>query len=71
MCMLDFAMLDFAMQELSLIVRFEGGLELLFGHVKDHAVCVPVDATLRFVIQWLHDNLLQERPELFLSGGNL
>jgi hypothetical protein len=49
-----------------------GGLELLFGKIKEHRVDVPADvANMRQLIRWMQLNLLTERPELFVSGDTV
>ena len=58
---------------LNLCVEFAGGAELLFGKIKKHDVSLPdrEDGTpwlLRQLIAWIRDNLLKERPELFVLG---
>lgn len=53
-------------------VEFSGGAELLFNKVKQHNLDLPVTEdqkwTLRSLIAWIRDNLLKERPELFVLG---
>lgn len=52
-------------------VDFSGGAELLFDNVKKHRVKLQEQAqawTLRLLIAWIRDNLLRERPELFVLG---
>lgn len=54
-------------------VEFSGGAELLFGKVKRHSLELEEsDAkggkwTIRLLIAWIRDNLLKERPELFVQ----
>ncbi|PRP77610.1 hypothetical protein PROFUN_00471 [Planoprotostelium fungivorum] len=51
-----------------LSIEFSGGLELLFGKKKQHSVEVDKkEIVLRDLLQWIKENLLKERPELFLS----
>ncbi|XP_046997364.1 ubiquitin-related modifier 1 isoform X1 [Schistocerca americana] len=48
-----------------------GGAELLFDKVKKHTLELPhTDKTwtVRKLLLWIKDNLLKERPELFLQG---
>ncbi|KAK6628977.1 Ubiquitin- modifier 1 [Polyplax serrata] len=56
---------------INLIVEFGGGAELLFGNVKKHNVTLTEDNlskwTIRKLLPWLKNNLLKERPELFLQ----
>ena len=54
-------------------LEFGGGAELLFNKVKKHEIDLPERTdkeswTLRSLIVWITDNLLQERPELFVQG---
>lgn len=57
-------------------IEFAGGAELLFNRVKKHDIDLPdqVDSkpwTLKNLIAWVRDNLLQERPELFVLGETI
>ena len=59
---------------LNLTVEFSGGAELLFGHIKTHNVKLDLSEkkwTIKQLLLWLKDNLLQERPELFLQGDTV
>ena len=62
---------------ISVRVEFGGGLELLFSKQKSHTVKIPartVDdkhSDVKFLIQWLKANLLQEREELFVEGSTV
>ncbi|ESO85936.1 hypothetical protein LOTGIDRAFT_130181, partial [Lottia gigantea] len=50
---------------------FSGGAELLFDHIKKHQVSLPQQNdkwTIKKLLIWMKDNLLKERPELFLQG---
>ena len=59
---------------LPISLEFSGGAELLFGKVKKHNVILP-DAnkpwTIKEFLFWIKDNLLQERPELFIQGQSV
>lgn len=54
-------------------VEFSGGAELLFGKVRRHSLELEetnADGgkwTVRLLIAWIRDNLLKERPELFVQ----
>ena len=57
-------------------IEFAGGAELLFNKVKQHDIDLPVQPnskpwTLKDLIAWIRDNLLQERPELFVLGETI
>ena len=59
---------------LNITVEFTGGAELLFGNVKKHRLSLPVQDkrwTLRLLINWVRQNMLKERPELFMQGENV
>jgi len=66
------------MVELKLKIVFGGGLELLFSNERAHSVAIPSTvpqrgrkekpADMNFLIHWLRDNLLKERPELFMEN---
>lgn len=55
----------------NIVLEFSGGAELLFGHTKQHKVDLPHSPepwTIKSLLVWIKENLLQERPELFLQG---
>ena len=55
---------------MNVVLEFSGGAELLFGNTRQHKVELPrVDSkwTIGQLLAWIKDNLLQERPELFLK----
>lgn len=58
---------------LRLVIEFGGGAELLFDKKKKHEVNLPVEQewTLKRLLYWIKDNLLKERPELFLQGDTV
>ncbi|XP_014242179.1 ubiquitin-related modifier 1 homolog isoform X2 [Cimex lectularius] len=57
---------------LNVIVEFGGGAELLFNKVKRHDLELPnKDWTLGTFLYWLKDNLLTERPELFMQENTV
>ncbi|XP_022326340.1 ubiquitin-related modifier 1-like [Crassostrea virginica] len=54
-----------------LTLEFSGGAELLFDKVKKHDVELPASETkwtIRNLLPYIRDNLLKERPELFMQG---
>ena len=69
------------MAVLKLKVEFGGGLELLFSSQRRHLIDIPSTvpqgdrqgqpADIDSLIHWLKDNLLKERPELFIEGKEL
>ncbi|ELT96933.1 hypothetical protein CAPTEDRAFT_203305 [Capitella teleta] len=59
---------------LNLKLEFSGGAELLVNKVKNHDITLPISSklwTLRGLLDWIKDNLLAERPELFIQGGSV
>ena len=56
-------------------VEFSGGMDLIFGGRKevDIELASPADRALSIVDVMVHcrDNLLQERPELFMKGDTV
>uniref|UniRef100_A0A8C4TXU6 Ubiquitin-related modifier 1 n=1 Tax=Falco tinnunculus TaxID=100819 RepID=A0A8C4TXU6_FALTI len=53
---------------------FRGGAELLFDGVKKHQVtlpCQPEPWDIRNLLKWIRQNLLKERPELFMQGESV
>ena len=56
---------------LPILIEFSGGAELLVNKVKSHNVTLPdvgQSWSIRSLLVWIKDNLLQERPELFVQG---
>ncbi|KAG8754905.1 Ubiquitin- modifier 1 [Serendipita sp. 396] len=63
-------------------IQFGGGAELLFGNVRSHDISLPSmanatqsgskqsgrPADITFLIQWMKENMLKEREELFVDG---
>ncbi|XP_061385278.1 ubiquitin-related modifier 1-like isoform X1 [Danaus plexippus] len=67
---------------LNIHIHFGGGAELLFDKIKKHVVELPParkyfpDADIekwriKELLIWIKDNLLKERPELFLQGESV
>lgn len=59
---------------LHLTVEFSGGAELLFNKVKKHDVELEINDSvwnIRKLLVWLRDNLLSERPELFMQDDTV
>ena len=55
---------------MNVVLEFSGGAELLFGKTRQHQVQLPTSEskwTIGKLLAWIKDNLLQERPELFLK----
>ena len=55
-------------------IQFGGGAELLFDKVKNHDVVLPDSKdtwTIRTLLVWIKDNMLKERPELFIQGDSV
>eukprot|EP00111_Clytia_hemisphaerica_P002240 TCONS_00006278-protein len=56
-------------EALAITLEFSGGAELLFDKVKKHEVALQGDDwTIGKLLFWIKDNLLKERPELFIQG---
>lgn len=52
-------------------LEFSGGAELLFDKVREHDAELPIAQspwTIKKLLVWIKDNLLKERPELFVQG---
>jgi len=59
---------------LNVTIELSGGAELLFDKVKKHRVSLPDNGltwTISRLLTWIKDNLLKERPELFLQGESV
>merc|ERR1712137_1381686 len=54
-------------------LQFSGGAELLFGKIKQHTVQLNSEETwnMKRLLVYIKDNLLKERPELFLQGDDV
>jgi ubiquitin related modifier 1 len=66
--------LEIAEMSLPVQIQFSGGAELLFNNIKSHNVSLPDVGkpwTLRSLLVWMKDNLLRERPELFVQGDTV
>ncbi|XP_013193847.2 ubiquitin-related modifier 1 [Amyelois transitella] len=70
------------MAELKINLRFGGGAELLFDKIKRREIELPPlkkcypdleqdSWRIRELLIWIKDNLLRERPELFLQGDSV
>ena len=68
-------------ETLKLQLQFGGGAELLFDKIKKREIELPPltkyfpDSvnkkwTIKELLVWIKDNLLRERPELFLQVGS-
>merc|ERR1712183_501009 len=57
-------------QSINVTAEFSGGAELLFDKVKQHELQLDASRqwTIKDFIFWIRDNLLKERPELFIQG---
>lgn len=57
------------------LLEFSGGMELLFGNQKAVEADIPVSnggqLTVAEAMAWARDNLLTERPELFMKGSSV
>ncbi|XP_028173357.1 ubiquitin-related modifier 1 homolog [Ostrinia furnacalis] len=69
-------------ETLKLNIQFGGGAELLFDKIKKREVELPAlkkyfpeiskeNWTIKELLQWIKNNLLKERPELFLQGDSV
>ncbi|XP_073397182.1 ubiquitin-related modifier 1 [Dendrobates tinctorius] len=55
-------------------LEFGGGAELLFQGIKRHHVTLPTRPDpwdIRLLLVWIKENLLKERPELFIQGDTV
>ncbi|CAG8578832.1 25023_t:CDS:2, partial [Dentiscutata erythropus] len=54
-----------------------GGVELLFNNIRQKIIEIPPTinppkpTTMKDLILWIKDNLLQDRSELFVSGNTV
>lgn len=50
-------------------------MELLFGNVKEITADVPADGAAQLTVgqamAWARDNILTERPEMFMKGDTV
>ncbi|KAI9142008.1 ubiquitin-related modifier 1-like protein [Paraphysoderma sedebokerense] len=60
---------------LKLELQFSGGMELLFDNIKSMAITLPETSeyeegkcSIRQLLPYIRDNILKERPELFMDG---
>ncbi|XP_046976107.1 ubiquitin-related modifier 1 [Vanessa cardui] len=70
------------MEPLKIQIQFGGGAELLFDKIKKREVELPAlkkynqdcqheKWMIKDLLVWIKDNLLKERPELFLQGDSV
>lgn len=52
-------------------LEFRGGAELLVANKSQHNVDIEGSWSMAKLLKWIRDNLLQERPELFLQGDSV
>ncbi|KAI9591809.1 ubiquitin-related modifier 1 [Syncephalis fuscata] len=55
-------------------LEFSGGMELLFDQQREISVELPAAAnvaTMRDLLPWIREELLKERPELFMQGDTV
>lgn len=52
-------------------LEFRGGAELLVANKARHDVDIQGSWSMAQLLKWIRDNLLQERPELFLQGDSV
>ncbi|XP_068215579.1 ubiquitin-related modifier 1 [Palaemon carinicauda] len=52
-------------------LEFRGGAELLVSNKAHHDVDIEGSWNMSRLLNWIRDNLLQERPELFLQGDSV
>jgi len=61
---------------MNVVLEFSGGAELLFGKVRQHTIVLPNTTSesnqsqvwsVGQLLVWIKENLLRERPELFLK----
>ncbi|KAL3870443.1 hypothetical protein ACJMK2_038511 [Sinanodonta woodiana] len=55
-------------------LEFSGGAELLFDRQKRHDINLPKQEypwRIQELLPWIRDNILKERPELFLQGNTV
>jgi len=59
---------------LKINLQFSGGAELLVGDIKEHKIMLEENGSkwnIQQLLVWIKDNILQERPELFLKGNTV
>jgi len=54
-------------------LQFNGGAELLFDKIKEHKIQLDAAETwnMKKLLVWMKENILKERPELFLQGDTV
>lgn len=57
---------------MKITIEFRGGAELLVNNVPQHSVELEGSKwTMGKLLEWIKNNLLQDRPELFLQGDSV
>ena len=67
------AFLDRQISVMNITLEFGGGAELLVSKQKQHKVSLSEDKEWRIqeLLYWIRDNILAERPELFLKENTV
>ncbi|KAK9702310.1 Urm1 (Ubiquitin related modifier) [Popillia japonica] len=65
--------LFYEMNVLPITVEFSGGAELLFDNKRHYNIDLPNKDKWKLsdLLLWLKDNLLSERPELFIQNNSV
>ncbi|KAG4077145.1 hypothetical protein HA402_016132 [Bradysia odoriphaga] len=60
-------------KKLDITLEFGGGAEFLFNKIKKHEVSLDGQKvqTIRDLLTWMKENILTERPELFIQDGSV
>ncbi|XP_037048582.1 ubiquitin-related modifier 1 homolog [Bradysia coprophila] len=60
-------------KKLDITLEFGGGAEFLFNKIKKHEVSLDGKKvqTIRDLLTWMKENILTERPELFIQDGSV
>ncbi|XP_005180864.1 ubiquitin-related modifier 1 homolog [Musca domestica] len=59
--------------DLKIVLEFSAGAELLFDNIKKREITLPSTEkwTIRNLLKWMKENILRERPELFIQGDTV
>ena len=64
----------FHIMDIHVSMSCSGGMELLFDNHRNVEVNIPAKGdilTVRETMAWMRDNLLKERPEMFMKGDTI
>jgi ubiquitin related modifier 1 len=63
--------IDEPMMMMNINLSFGGGAELLVGGKRERVISLPKETRMKGLLNWMVDNIIQERPELLVQDGDV